>query len=55
VLGIDYDNFKATIPSKDALRHEAYFDCWEAMYRWQKHSVSLMQHSANLTVIHFEK
>lgn len=35
VMEIDYDNFKDTIPSKDRLRHDAYFDCWEAMYRWQ--------------------
>jgi len=32
---LDYDNFKATIPRKDHLRHDAYFDCWEAMYNWQ--------------------
>ena len=35
VMDIDYSNFKATIPRKDRLRHDAYFECWEAMWRWQ--------------------
>lgn len=35
VMDIDYDNFKGTIPSKDRLRHDAYFQCWEAMWGWQ--------------------
>jgi hypothetical protein len=26
-MELDYDNFKDTIPSKDHLRHEAYFRC----------------------------
>ena len=36
VIDIDYGNFKATISGKDKLRHDAYFDCWDAMYRWQE-------------------
>lgn len=35
-MELDYDNFKDTIPSSDTLRHDAYFDCWEAMYEWQR-------------------
>ena len=35
VMDIDYGNFKATIPSKDRPRHDAYFGCWESMWQWQ--------------------
>lgn len=35
-MELEYDNFKNTIPSSDTLRHDAYFDCWEAMYHWQR-------------------
>jgi hypothetical protein len=29
---IDYTNFKDTVPTEDRVRHDAYFDVWEAMY-----------------------
>jgi len=35
-LEVRYDNFKKTIRSTDDKRHDAYFRCWEAMYKWQK-------------------
>ena len=35
-MELDYGNFKDTIPIKDHLRHDAYFDCWKVMYDWQK-------------------
>ena len=35
-MGVDYDNFKNTIPRIDYKRHEAYFRCWESMYEWQR-------------------
>lgn len=34
-MDIDYDNFKDTIPNKERLRHDAYSNCWEAMWQWQ--------------------
>lgn len=33
ILGIDYSNFKASVP--DRYRHDAYMDVWTAMWRWQ--------------------
>jgi hypothetical protein len=36
VMEIDYDNFKNTVPRMDYKRHEAYMNCWEAMYEWQR-------------------
>lgn len=35
ILGIDYDNFKGSIPSEDHDRHEAYMDVWSNMHRYQ--------------------
>lgn len=35
-MELSYDNFKATIPDKDDLRHEAYLRCWKIMYDWQR-------------------
>jgi hypothetical protein len=32
---LDYGNFKATLPSSDRLRHDAYLKCWRAMSEWQ--------------------
>jgi len=32
---IDYDNFKDVATKGDRLRHDAYFGCWEALWRWQ--------------------
>jgi len=32
---IDYDNFKEVATKGDRLRHDAYFGCWEALWRWQ--------------------
>jgi len=35
-LSIDYSNVKDTIiPAGDKLRHDAYYDVWTALYRWQ--------------------
>jgi len=34
--GIDYPNFKNTVPAKDHARHEAYMGCWAALRRWQE-------------------
>lgn len=36
VTEINYPNFKDTIPMTDKLRHEVYFDCWDAMFNWQR-------------------
>ncbi len=36
VLGIDYHNFKSSISSEDGERHEAYFDVWSDMRRFQE-------------------
>jgi len=33
VEAIDYTNFKNSVP--DQARHDAYFECWEAMYNLQ--------------------
>ena len=33
---LDYGNFKATLPSSDRLRHNAYYKCWKAMNEWQE-------------------
>jgi hypothetical protein len=38
-IELDYDNFKNTIPSKDHLRHDAYFKCWEIMCCWQNEGI----------------
>jgi hypothetical protein len=35
IENIDYGNFKATLPSSDRLRHDAYYKCWKAMDEWQ--------------------
>jgi hypothetical protein len=32
---LDYGNFKATLPSSDRLRHDAYYKCWKVMDEWQ--------------------
>jgi hypothetical protein len=32
---IDYSNFKNTTTSHDPLRHDAYYGCWESLWRWQ--------------------
>lgn len=34
---IDYPNFKDATTNTDDLRHNAYFDCWQAMFNFQFH------------------
>lgn len=36
VAGIDYDNFKNTLPAREQRRAAAYMKCWEAMYLLQE-------------------